>query len=123
MKMQFRQGESIQEYTIPEDMLADVVHHIARLICVRDDMTDEAKQGIRSIRMLIKSALLLSGDKLRSVVGIDGKPGKKDDVVDWHIAGISNLAVDAIKNVDITFDVGKTDENAFITEIYTKSIH
>jgi len=110
------------DMTIPDELIKTMMLEFSKLLSVREDTSEETKQSIRSTRMLIKSALLMTGDSIRKALNIYGKPSKGDDVIDWYVNNIIDSMVECIVKQVVVLRTEVHDENAFVTEIHTKSI-
>lgn len=108
--------------TIPDELIHSLLQQVIKLLSIQEDSSEDTKQTIRSTRMLIKSALIVTGDKIRTAIGIYGKPSKGDDVVDWYVTNISNKIVECVSSQEVALRVEVRNEDAIVTEIYTKSI-
>jgi hypothetical protein len=106
---------------IPAEVIKMFINNMACFLSVRDDMPSEAKQKIRAMRMMIKSALLVTGNDIRQALNIEDKPSKNVDTVDWYSLAIADkISEDAEKNI-LVFRV-EGDETPIVTQIYTKPI-
>lgn len=107
---------------IPDETIKEFLNNLGQCLVIKEDMLDSVKQNIRSIRMMLKSALLVTGDSIRKALEIDDKPTKNIDTVDWYSLAIAEkLAKDAEKHI-LVFRVEGSNETPIVTEIYTKSI-
>lgn len=122
MKLSFTGNDEIASIIVTDELIQALLHELIKLISVQEDASEETKQTIRSTRMLIKSALLVTGDKIRTAVGIYGKPAKNDDVIEWYASNISNKIVECVSRQEIVLKVETHNEIAFVTEVCTKSI-
>lgn len=124
MKIIARQsgGENFHELILPDELIKGFLLKMGGFLKLSDDMSAEQKQKIRSIRMMVKSSLLLAGDAIRSGLGIEGKPGKNDDPVDWYTEAIANKIFQDIEKQTLIFELEERDEATFITSICAKSI-
>lgn len=110
------------DITIPDNLIKTMLLEFSKLISIQEDTPEDKKQALRSTRMLVKSALLLTGDSIRSALDIYGKPAKKDDVIEWYVTNIVNSIVECISKQTVVLRTEVQDENAFVTEVHTKSI-
>ena len=123
MKIEIEKLENpVFEVTIPDNLIRAMLLAFSNLIAIEEDTPEDKKQGIRSTRMLIKSALLVTGDSIRSALNIYGKPSKKDDVIEWYATNVVDSIVECIGKQTVVLRTEMQDEDALVTEIHTKSI-
>jgi hypothetical protein len=123
MKLVFENnGESVG-IIIPADIIKSFINELANFLVISDNMPDNVKQKVRSMRMMFKSALLVTGNDIRQALNITDKPSKNMDTVDWYSLAIADkIAQDAEKHMLIFKLQGASDETPIVTQIYTKSI-
>jgi hypothetical protein len=122
MKLIAQDENKIVSLNVPELVIRDILSGLVGYTAISPDMDDETKQGIRSIRMLLKSTLLVAGDCIRKQLSIETKPGKKDDLVDWYINQVVEFIAEKLKDQEFNFKVGSIDENATIAQIHPESL-
>jgi len=109
-------GQAIE---LPNEIIQSFFQSMSDGIAVKEEMADEVKQKVRKGRMTIKSLLIVIGGELRAFFGIREKPGKNEDIINWHLAAFGDVAVKVLRDKTIKVRTVKQDENAFIAEIYT----
>jgi hypothetical protein len=123
MKVVFENNEDSVGIIIPADIIKAFINELANFLVVTDNMPDNVKQKVRSMRMMFKSALLVTGNDIRQALNITDKPSKNMDTVDWYSLAIADkIAQDAEKHMLIFKLEGTSDETPIVTQIYTKSI-
>jgi hypothetical protein len=123
MKVLFENNEDSVGIIIPADIIKAFINELANFLVVTDNMPDNVKQKVRSMRMMFKSALLVTGNDIRQALNITDKPSKNMDTVDWYSLAIADkIAQDAEKHMLIFKLEGTSDETPIVTQIYTKPI-
>ena len=123
MKVLFENGQESVGIIIPAETIKLFINQLANFLVINDSMPDNIKQKVRSMRMMFKSALLVTGNDIRQALNITDKPSKNMDTVDWYSLAIADkIAQDAEKHILVFKLEGSNDETPIVTEIYTKSI-
>lgn len=100
--------------TLPRETLMDYGKALASVLSIGDNEDAGEKQRKRAIRMFAKSTLISFGDGLRSGIGITEKPGKKDDIIQWHCDAVVNRFIDELEKYRWMILI---DETATVLEI------